>query len=787
MKAEGLTRPYILGDSVLVVALTDSVITYIKKVYLRLTDTKLNTGKIILKTLIDFSTEIFDIKDLLHDVAEGDTIASNGCTFNANRDTDKLCFKNAAERFLKSGSKQDAFDIFFCYSEIFKPFGGYKDGIDKLLELMYQHESNSANLLMKHRDHYSHCAYVFALGIALYMHNENMRNTFNARYGEDKPYENFLSYWGLAALFHDIGYPYEISYQQVLQYGKKINTKKESALKFRYTNIQGFAALTNAQVRKCGKFMPHGGKDVNTLFASRIEETFGKGDVESVKNLLINTVAEAEDYIDHGYFGAVLLIKKLLQTSDFELTEPILDAVIAILLHNSFYKFSFKKFIGEAEYEQVSLNTQPLAYLLMLCDELQCWDRTAYGELSKKQEAAWDFDISFSESTIDLTYYFEASGESTLKMQKLISDIDKKVVSTNELAKFTVKTEIKKKDKRVYDCFSDDRFINLCKIAETININYNKDCKKAGNKKYLQQQFDELTLEYKLSNIGQAKQYAKHLDEIKCFYSDKRYDYPVVRKFTPEEVRYLALREHIRWVNEKVSMGWKYGELTDVITDEATQYTKATRASKRMHEDIVPYEMLEQQEKNKDVNPIQNMIGNLDKYGIRIYRLVTDKPKYAVGCTGHINLLRISNFAEREEDLRTAINAYLSELKEKYDLKLYSGLANGADSIFAEEALKCGINVVAVLPNDWKAFMQEQKNQAKFMQLFGASSEVKLCLNGYEGVMNKIISDCSEILTLWDGVQLPLFDENKKEINRGGTYDTIRNAKLEGKKIKSFN
>lgn len=38
---------------------------------------------------------------------------------------------------------------------------------------------------------------------------------------------------------------------------------------------------------------------------------------------------------------------------------------------------------------------------------------------------------------------------------------------------------------------------------------------------------------------------------------------------------------------------------------------------------------------------------------------------------------------------------------------LYSGFADGADFLFAEEALKCGIDVIAVLPYSWKSFMKE--------------------------------------------------------------------------------
>ena len=165
----------------------------------------------------------------------------------------------------------------------------------------------------------------------------------------------------------------------------------------------------------------------------------------------------------------------------------------------------------------------------------------------------------------------------------------------------------------------------------------------------------------------------------------------------------------------------------------------------------------------------------------------TEKPEYAVGCTGHINLNRIRRFAEREQQLRFDIRSYFNELKDAYKVTLYCGLANGADSLFAEEAIKCGIDVVAVLPEDWQSYMNEQKDPRLFMRLLRGTEKTVFCLNGYVGVMGKLVAISDEILTLWDGIELPLTDGNGNEINRGGTYDLIRNAQLNSIKIKHFN
>lgn len=742
-----------------------------------------------MKTLIDLSAKIFDENKLLHKANEsGTVIEKNGCEYNFNRDVDKLCFKNALARFLRTGTKEDAFDVFFCYCEIFNTFGGYKQGNDSLLELLYQYEANSATLLTKHRDHYSHSVYVFALGLAVFMNNGPMRAAFEGRYGKENLHENFLKYWGMAGLFHDIGYPYEISFLEVLEYGKKIDNNKDSEkLIMQYSNLQSFVALSEDEVKKCGAFMPQGKKDLNALFASEVLKNFGALtdnftlDLKIVENCLSDRITKADKFMDHGYFSAVLFLKKLLKTEGFVLDQITLDAVMAMLVHNSFYKRTYKSEIKQNKYEQIHISNQPIAYLLMLCDELQCWDRAPYGEVSKKQELAWDIDIFVTDKIIGLDYYFEEGDDkNTKKIISLVKDIDNDVVVTGEIAQITANVKCKVKDKKVYDYYSDSRFISLCKIAETINISYIEDCKQAGIKDYLQQEFNELTLEYKLSNIAQAKNYVRHLQNINCFFSDRRLDYSAVKEFTDDELDYLAVDEHIRWVNEKVEMGWRYG----------TDYKdRVEREQKRIHKDIIPYADLALKEKKKDRLSINNIVKNLDCYGIKIYRMdVEDKPKYILGCTGHCDLNRIKEF--NEEDIRGKVRTYFRELKEKYKLTLYSGFADGADLLFAEEALKCGMDVIAVLPCPWQTFMKEHiDGGVNFMQILGQTKEVIVKsnqINRYEDMSRYIVKHCDEMLALWDGNVLPLKDDNGHELNHGGTYDTLLAAQSAGKKIVQF-
>ena len=183
------------------------------------------------------------------------------------------------------------------------------------------------------------------------------------------------------------------------------------------------------------------------------------------------------------------------------------------------------------------------------------------------------------------------------------------------------------------------------------------------------------------------------------------------------------------------------------------------------------------------------MIRHLRDYGIKVYRLdVKNKPQYFLGCTGHRNLSRIEGFDE--ESVRGSVRSYLRKLKEKYSLKLFCGFGDGADLLFAEEALKCGVEVIAVLPCEWKEFMDEHADGGvKFMQLLGQCKEVRIKpsnIHRYAETSSYIVRQCNELMALWDGKELPLNDSAGNEINRGGTFDTILAAEKANKTIKRF-
>lgn len=133
---------------------------------------------------------------------------------------DMNCLHAALKTFLQTGAKEDAFVVYFCFCEIYKLFGEGYDNTKRLLELLSDHEYHSGELLAKHRDHYSHSVYVFALGLAIFANNKTYRHTYCEfyRYSEDDSYFEFLHYWGITSLFHDIGYPFQLAHEQIKSY-----------------------------------------------------------------------------------------------------------------------------------------------------------------------------------------------------------------------------------------------------------------------------------------------------------------------------------------------------------------------------------------------------------------------------------------------------------------------------------------------------------------------------------------------------------------------------------------
>jgi hypothetical protein len=453
--------------------------------------------------------------------------------------------------------------------------------------------------------------------------------------------------------------------------------------------------------RKIGKLLGldenHSISTTDELFAYELHKKLGKKYYLSESEMLDFLKKKPTEpdkfgfYMDHAYFSATVLFKKLFCDLKIDMENEHLDALTAILLHNSLYKFSVAYYKNKASNIPLDIeNLHPLAYMLMLCDELQCWDRTAYGRNSKHELHPMEAVIDLStDNLIKINYIYDSAekekidkyekdykewysdhkGERPkLKAYSLMHQKEKIVRSNGENAEVScfqadierivdlsqLRLEVTSSvcessdDKKHKGYLSDSKFLSLYNFAVALNARW------SGRNMTDDEMYDAfkgMSLEYKLSNINQAKAFDKYLNVIGAFYTDRSVDFSMLESFKDEELDKIGPLEHGRWLEEHYEMGWEYiseEELKNIVRDETgitdensddfNNAFKIKREILRKHWDMIPkYEYSGEhidmklvndhysglgEEQKKDTEPMNHMIGLLKKFdGLRIYRL----------------------------------------------------------------------------------------------------------------------------------------------------------------------
>jgi hypothetical protein len=119
--------------------------------------------------------------------------------------------------------------------------------------------------------------------------------------------------------------------------------------------------------------------------------------------------------------------------------------------------------------------------------------------------------------------------------------------------------------------------------------------------------WNELDEQYKESNRRQAYHVGVKLKTVGCgvtLLTD--WDAELI-KFRPVEVETMAKMEHIRWMEEKKTEGWKYGPIRD--------------DDKKIHPSLIPWEELTEADKEINRNFIRKLPHVLAQVDLQIYRL----------------------------------------------------------------------------------------------------------------------------------------------------------------------
>ena len=384
-------------------------------------------------------------------------------------------------------------------------------------------------------------------------------------------------------------------------------------------------------------------------------------------------------YIDHAYFSSILLYHMLeaaMESGAYEgrLTHPQvfgpahIDALGAILLHYDLYSYSIAAGDGEPK-PRLSMDMHPLAWLLLLCDELQCWDRTAYGRNSRKELHPMAVEFDFSENRICARYMFDEKEQAKidkylwayvtwkqngkrgvrpkLKTYSEMANEEKSFVKNIEQLVDTTcvpvtvvcdTAPVNRANKQIY--LSHSSFLHIHDFAVALNfrsaLEENED-ENDVERSIMEKDFSALSLEYKLSHINHVKAFSRYLNEIHCFYTDRQVDFDMLEAFTQEQIQRIAPLEYERWLREHQSMGWRRGDLYERVpvprdADEMS-YRAALREQMRCHKLIMDGKLTKEQiishyqghlskyETQKNRLSFNNMLKLMRKFdGVRIYQ-----------------------------------------------------------------------------------------------------------------------------------------------------------------------
>ena len=609
----------------------------------------------------------------------GTGISPNQIPYNMQMDLNRLCLERELERFIDSGVAEDAYNVYYCYLEMFFDHYGKSK---KMVELLSEFESNGSSLLMKHRDHYSHSVYVFALGLALYETNEHYRKKFKEFYQFDTDEQNkqeavkaantFLEFWGLTALFHDIGYPFELPFEQVMAYFEVDNQERgKDSVTIAYRSLDVLTQIGEEGKKHFEKLYGRTFSSTNEILAAditaKLGETYGFTE-EYLLDVITHKPTDPEKFgyfMDHAWFSSARLFCELAASLGIGgICKMHIDALSAIMLHNSLFKFSICFYKDDDKRkEPLRMEFHPLAYMLMICDELQCWDRTAYGRNSRTElhpmgahfdlgnnaiHAEYDYDQEEQEKidAFQAEYHawekagrngkaprLKAYSDMAEKEQSFVSEIEM-IVNTTDMP-LTVVPATRKLDRRLKHTYlSNSNFLHLYDFAVALNGRYSYQGEEQRvDMEKLEAEFEALSLEYQLSNINQAKNFSRYLNAIHCFFTDKPVDFEMITEFTPEQIAVFAPMEHERWITEHASMGWTFGEDYETLAEQTGLNAKDLREQFRQHklamngdptidEIYAHYNSLSEEDKGKDWRPFNSMLKLIKRFdGLRIYQL----------------------------------------------------------------------------------------------------------------------------------------------------------------------
>jgi hypothetical protein len=551
----------------------------------------------------------------------------------------KAYMHQAVLEFMQNETKETAFAVYKSFFDSYRIMMPDNDKcfID-LLDALLEYEESAATLIDKQRDHYIHSVNVFILGLCIYSQNNNFRSAFNTTVLDkssyalsyDTDHEEFFFRWGIAALFHDIGYPIEIIGKQInkfLDFASRLDSHSHIRAHLAYDNFEDINTIVELLPKK--EFIDSYYKKYDScvyidllkpvdLLAHKLHLVFDV-DLKAIKSTLDQYVVymAKNGFIDHGFYSALIVLKwygYLVQLSKQQpeyFFFPILDSASAILLHN-YYRNALMK--PPYNLGSLSPSKDPIAFMLILCDELQEWNRQAYGILDRKLTQAADVTLTITGKRLDITYMTETrmlpESFATEKKALLSTVLDMKAVFPGG---FTVGSESKHALREIagelrqnYSVMARPLLDMLESLAIAIHQKYNeKQLELFPEKPLKYPNFSDLPDTLKYSNLRQARSIVDMIElagwEMRPIGSEGE----LVTEIPKETIEVLAMLEHEAWIKERTDAGWIYGVAKSV--------------SRKISPQLVPYDQLTEEMKEIDREIIRQIPYLLGKIGMAIY------------------------------------------------------------------------------------------------------------------------------------------------------------------------
>ena len=551
----------------------------------------------------------------------------------------KAYIRQAVYEFLENESKKNAFAVYEAFFDSYRiTLAGDSNPFIDLLDVLRNYEENAATLIDKQRDHYIHSVNVFILGLCIYTQNANFGAAFDATNMDktDYPYfygtkhEEFFYRWGIASLFHDVGYPIEIIGKQISKFmdfaaGVDGDIKINSHLEFdSFEELNSIAEIvpkrefTKSYYEKYESCVYIDLLKPIDLLAHKLHISLGVDlkDVKAALDSFVGLMAKS-GFIDHGYFSAIIVLKWygfLIQSCKYKpeyFFYPVLDSASAILLHNYYRNVIMKPPFDKG---RLSPHDQPIAYLLILCDELQEWNREAYGIVDKKRTHAGEASLVITDKRLEVTY-ISKKGMLPKQFSAEKKDLLCKLLDMDAIfdGGFSVECEAMNAAAALASDLKADTAIaprplldNLEKLAIAIHELFNqKQLERHPEKPLAYPQFSDLPDTLKYSNLRQARSIADKLELMGWEMHPKGSEGKVIVEISDDIMETLAIFEHHEWVRERVDSGWVYGEVKN--------------AEKKISPYLVPYGELPEEIKDHDRDTIRNIPDLLGMIGMAAY------------------------------------------------------------------------------------------------------------------------------------------------------------------------